>query len=123
VKSKLDKWQSRPDFEVVGNPTAISMPMVTGHQQSPEEDLLLVSDLVDHQAPGRNTPEPLIRTPGLVVTPEREARYRPSGEMTSGLLERIAHRAAYAKALRGRERPERTIRLTVAEKELKTRMY
>lgn len=41
----------------------------------------------------------MIRAPGLIVTPEKDARYRPSGEITSELLERIAHRAAFVTAL------------------------
>ena len=61
--------------------------------------MLLVSGLVDREVPVRNTREPLIRAPGRIITPERDARYRPPGELTSELLERIGQRAASAKAL------------------------
>jgi hypothetical protein len=73
--------------------------MVTGLRQSPEDDLRLISSLVDQEAPPRKAPALLIRAPGLIITPEKDARYRPSGEITSELLERIAHRAAFATAL------------------------
>jgi N-acetylglucosamine malate deacetylase 2 len=73
--------------------------MITGLPQSPEEDLRLISSLVDQEAPPQKASRLLIRAPGLIVTPERDARYRPPGEMTSELLERIAHRAAFATAL------------------------
>lgn len=95
----MDKWQEQPDFGVAGKPTAIEMPGIGGIRQSAEEDLLLVSDLVDQQAPGRSMPEPMIRTPDVIITPERDARFRPPGEITSDLLDRIAHHASHAVAM------------------------
>jgi N-acetylglucosamine malate deacetylase 2 len=99
VKSKTGESQVRPDLEVALNPTANGLPMSSGFSQSPEEDLRLISSLVDQKAPSRKAPDLRIRTPGLIVTPERDARYRPPGEITSDLLDRIAHRAAFATAL------------------------
>jgi LmbE family N-acetylglucosaminyl deacetylase len=44
-------------------------------------------------------PAPLIVRPELIVPPDRDARYRPPGEVTSEILERIAQRAAVVEAL------------------------
>ena len=96
MKSKTDKMQARSDLELPLNTSGAGLPIIAGRQQSPEEDLLLISGLVDREVPVRNTREPLIRAPGRIVTPEHDARYRTP---TSDVLERIAHRTASAKPL------------------------
>src|SRR3954466_11790845 len=61
-------------------------------------ELFLISQLTDkveepHQAPS------LIQTPDLIITPDRDARYRPPAEVTTEVLDRIAQRAALEQAL------------------------
>jgi LmbE family N-acetylglucosaminyl deacetylase len=61
-------------------------------------DIQAVSELLRSARAGE-TPPPLVVRPELIVTPDRDARYRPSGEITSEILDRIAQRAALAEAL------------------------
>jgi len=63
-----------------------------------EDDLLLLSGLGTAE-PKQESPSRIISTPGLVITPDRDARYRPPTEITREVLDRIAQRAAHAKAL------------------------
>jgi LmbE family N-acetylglucosaminyl deacetylase len=63
-----------------------------------EEDLLLISGLRQEE-PGQKAPSSLILPPNLVIAPDRDARYRPPSEMTREVLDQIAQRAAFAKAL------------------------
>jgi LmbE family N-acetylglucosaminyl deacetylase len=71
--------------------------MISGLDQ--ERDIQLISELVDQQAPPQKSPEPLIKVPGLIVTPDRDARYRTPSETTSDVMDRLAQRAAFAKSL------------------------
>jgi LmbE family N-acetylglucosaminyl deacetylase len=99
VKVQTDKLQARHDFDIALTATTADLQTLSGLGSSPERELRLISDLADQQAPARKSPEPLIKTPDLIITPDRDARYRPPSEMTSEVLERIAQRAAFAKAL------------------------
>src|SRR3982074_1053529 len=64
-----------------------------------EKDIQLISELVDQQAPQGELPTPLIKVPGLIITPDRDARYRTPAEITSDVMERLAQRVAFAKSL------------------------
>jgi hypothetical protein len=99
VKFQTDESQVRPGFDIGFNSTAADLAKISGFDQNPERDIQLISELVDQQAPPRKSPEPLIKVPGLVITPDRDARYRPPSEMMSDVMERIAHRVAFAKSL------------------------
>jgi N-acetylglucosamine malate deacetylase 2 len=63
-----------------------------------DDDLLLLSGL-GIQEPKQEAPSRIVRTPGVVITPDRDARYRAPSEITREVLDRIAQRAAYAKTL------------------------
>lgn len=64
-----------------------------------EEALLLISGL-EQQKPEREDPGRLITPPpGLVIAPDRDARYRAPSEITHQVLDRIAQRATLAKLL------------------------
>ena len=61
-------------------------------------ELFLISQVADkveepHQAPS------LIQTPDLIITADRDARYRPPAEVTTEVLDRIAQRTALAEVL------------------------
>lgn len=71
---------------------------ISGIDQKADNELLLISGLVDQQDPAPVTPEPLIQAPGLVIAPDRDARYHTPNEITTELLQRIVQRAALAKA-------------------------
>lgn len=94
------KSQSEPsDLElpfVSGNELVLTSPLDTDKRVD-ASDLLLIG-LVGHQPPAREAP-PLIKRPELVITPDRDARYRPPVEITSDVLDRIAQRAAFAEAM------------------------
>ncbi|MDQ6872605.1 MAG: PIG-L family deacetylase [Gemmatimonadota bacterium] len=66
--------------------------------QYPAQEVELISELVEQEAPPRKSPEPLIKVPGVIIRPDRDARYRPPSEMTSDVLERLAKRRASAKS-------------------------
>ncbi|MDB4872219.1 MAG: putative LmbE-like protein [Gemmatimonadales bacterium] len=72
--------------------------MMSGLDDAPAKDIELISELVE-RAPPQRSPEPLIKTPGVIITPDRDARYRPPTEITSDILERLARRAAFAQSL------------------------
>jgi LmbE family N-acetylglucosaminyl deacetylase len=72
--------------------------MISGLDDAPAKDIELISELVE-QAPPRTSPEPLIKTPRVIITPDRDARYRPPTEITSDILDRLARRAAFAQSL------------------------
>ncbi len=63
-----------------------------------EEALLLISGL-EQRKPKQKAPSRLITPPGLVIPPDRDARYRPPSEITREVLHRIAQRATLAKLL------------------------
>ncbi|HEX3533434.1 MAG TPA: PIG-L family deacetylase, partial [Gemmatimonadaceae bacterium] len=73
--------------------------MRSGLDQDPASDIALISQVVDEQAPPRDAPEALIKTPGLIVTPDKDARYRAPIEITSDVMERLASRASFAQAV------------------------
>jgi LmbE family N-acetylglucosaminyl deacetylase len=95
----MDESQARPRFDVALNSTAADLTMISGLDQNPEKEIRLISELVDQQAPPRKWPEPLIKVPGLIIAPDRDARYRPPTEITSDVMERLARRVAFAKSL------------------------
>ena len=66
--------------------------------QRAEEDLLLISGLEARETK-QEAPSRLIRPADVLITPDRDARYRAPSEITRDVLDRIAQRAAYAKAL------------------------
>jgi LmbE family N-acetylglucosaminyl deacetylase len=63
-----------------------------------DDELRLVSEIAATVEPNQ-TPAPLIKTPELVITPERDARYRPPPEITSDVLNRISDRVVPQKTL------------------------
>jgi LmbE family N-acetylglucosaminyl deacetylase len=67
--------------------------------QQPAIDLTLVSEVANAVEIERQAPAPLIKQPELIITPDRDARFRPPAEVTSELLDTIAQRASTAKAL------------------------
>jgi LmbE family N-acetylglucosaminyl deacetylase len=95
----MDESQARPEFDVSHNSPAADLRMISGFVQDPVNEIELISELVEQQAPPRKSPEPLIKVPGLIITPDRDARYRPPAEMTSDILERLAKRTSFAKSL------------------------
>lgn len=62
-------------------------------------DPTLVSEAANQVEPLRQAPAPLIKQPELIITPDRDARFRPPVEVTSELLDTIAQRASLAKSL------------------------
>jgi LmbE family N-acetylglucosaminyl deacetylase len=62
------------------------------------DDLRLISGL-EQPEPKQKAPSRLINPPDLVIAPDRDLRYRPPSEITRQVLDRIAQRAALAKAL------------------------
>jgi N-acetylglucosamine malate deacetylase 2 len=99
VKFQIDESQARSRFDVHANSTAPNLPMISGLDQSREKEIQLIAELVDQQAPPRKSPEPLIKVPGLIIAPDRDARYHPSTEITTNVMERLARRVAFAKSL------------------------
>src|SRR3954468_4196725 len=93
-------WRSRlksPAADPAQRPDLI--PKIDPNRVTPgAAELFLISQLTDkveepHQAPS------LIQTPDLIITPDRDARYRPPAEITTEVLDRIAQRAALEQAL------------------------
>ena len=99
VKFQTDESQTPQRFDVALHSTAADLRMLSGLVQDPAKDLELISDLVEQRAPPRRSPEPLIKVPGLIITPDRDARYRPPSEITSDIMERLEKRAVLAKSL------------------------
>ena len=62
-------------------------------------ELLLVSETGSQVEAERQAPAPIVKQPDLIITPDRDARFRPPTEVTSEILDVIAQRASYAKAL------------------------
>jgi N-acetylglucosamine malate deacetylase 2 len=98
VKSKL--------IEITSDPSP-QMPFVNGDDlrlvpalsdKKAEEALILIPGL-EQQKPKHEAPSRLITSQGLVIAPERDARYRPPSEITREVLDRIAQRATLAKLL------------------------
>jgi LmbE family N-acetylglucosaminyl deacetylase len=98
VKFEPDVLQGRLASDLKMQLTPQKLPDVSeGKKQY--DDLLLISSVVQETEQERPAPEPLIQTPGLIIAPDRDARYRPPAEITGEVLNRIADRAAFAKAL------------------------
>jgi N-acetylglucosamine malate deacetylase 2 len=98
VKFQMDASQARPQFDVGLDSPAADLRMISGLDQNPAKDIELITELVEQQAPPRRLPEPLIKVPGLIITPDHDARYRPSGEMASDIMGRLEKRVALAKS-------------------------
>jgi LmbE family N-acetylglucosaminyl deacetylase len=94
----LGKSQSLANLEVVLEPQLDDLRAMSGFDHDPDSDLRLISGLVEQQAPLRKAPA-RIENPDLIITPDHDARYRPPVEVTTELLQRIAQRAAFVKAL------------------------
>jgi LmbE family N-acetylglucosaminyl deacetylase len=71
--------------------------MISGLDEA--NDIHLVSELTEPQSPAKRPADLPIETPRLIISPDRDARYRPPTEMTSDILERLARRAAFTKSL------------------------
>jgi N-acetylglucosamine malate deacetylase 2 len=69
--------------------------------QNPERDLQIVAELADKTAPEVEAAGSLIKTPELIVTPGRDARYQPPVEVTTEVLDSITERATLAEAFPG----------------------
>jgi LmbE family N-acetylglucosaminyl deacetylase len=78
-----------------GEPPATGLAHPTARQK---DELLLLSDVAGTIDP-RRAPAPLIKTPELIVTPDRDARWRPPPEITSDVLNRIEDRVVPQKML------------------------
>jgi LmbE family N-acetylglucosaminyl deacetylase len=98
VESKADKVGLRLGLDGLTRP-ADDLPLIAGPDGSSENDLLLISSFVGQGTQDKTSPDPLIKRPELIVTPGRDARYRPPAEVTSELLDRIAQRTALADVL------------------------
>jgi LmbE family N-acetylglucosaminyl deacetylase len=72
-------------------------PVPTNLVDNTGTDLRVLADVAPSREPVR--PPTLIKTPGLVITPEKDARWRPPSEVTSDVLDRIADRSDRAKSL------------------------
>jgi LmbE family N-acetylglucosaminyl deacetylase len=100
LKFQTDDLQARPRFDDAGPHSKLAdIRTISGLDQNPAEELELISGLVGQQAPPRRSSETLIKVPGLIITPDRDARYRPPSAMTSDVLERLAKRTISAKSL------------------------
>ncbi|MEA2762639.1 MAG: hypothetical protein QOD47_1923 [Gemmatimonadaceae bacterium] len=99
VRFQTDVPQAGLGFDPALDSIAADFRLRSGFDQDPSRDIQLISELVDQQAPTQKSPAPLIKVPGVIVTPDRDARFRPPREITSGILERIAQREAFAKSL------------------------
>ena len=97
MKFQTDESQAQPRFDVGLSSTAADPRMISALDR--EKEIQLISELVDQQAPQQRLPDPLIKVPGVIITPDRDARYRAPREITSDVIERLAQRAAFAKSL------------------------
>ncbi len=73
-----------------------------GLRQDPAQEnleLAVVSGAVQQTEIERQAPPPLIKQPELIITPDRDARFRPPLELTTEVLDTIAQRTSLAKAL------------------------
>ena len=73
-----------------------------GKSSDQNAELLLVTQVtaqLEEQLEEPRQAPPLIQTPELIITPDRDARYRPPAEITTEVLDRIAQRATFAQAL------------------------
>ena len=62
-------------------------------------DLAAISKVASRLDTERQAPAPLIKQPELIITPDRDARFRPPVEVTTEILDTIAQRASFSKAL------------------------
>jgi LmbE family N-acetylglucosaminyl deacetylase len=96
VKPLSDKSQTRPDSLVPFEVLQQGKPLPTPVESDREKELMLVSELAHPQpikAPS------LIQTPSVLITPDRDARWRPASEITNEVLNRIDNRASLPKTL------------------------
>jgi LmbE family N-acetylglucosaminyl deacetylase len=97
-----------PHSEPAGDVAASESPLSSSDLGTPlsgpekfdqtQRDIRVVAELIGTRTAGE-TESPLIVRPELIVTPDRDARYRPPGEITSEILDRIAQRVAVAEAV------------------------
>src|SRR5205085_12576592 len=74
----------------------------SGLRETPAQEnleLAVVSRAVQQTEIARQARPPLIKGAELIITPDRDARFRPPLELTSELLDTIAQRTSLAKAL------------------------
>jgi LmbE family N-acetylglucosaminyl deacetylase len=97
----------KSDFNESAAPPSSQIPFLNGDElrlvpaldkRKGEEDLLLISGL-GQEEPKEKAPSRLIFPPDFVIAPDRDARFRPPSEITREVLDRIAQRAAFVKAL------------------------
>lgn len=96
----------KSNFSESRNPTP-QVPFVNGDDlrlvpalpDNKAEDALLLISGVEQQKPQWKNPGRPVIAPGLVIAPDRDARYRPPSEITRQVLDRIAQRASLAKLL------------------------
>ena len=95
------------NFNESAAPSGSQVPFVNGDdlrlipaldEKKGEVDLLLISGL-RQEHPKQKAPSRLIMPLDRAIVPDRDARYRPPSEITREVLDRIAQRTAFAKAL------------------------
>src|SRR5205823_8492208 len=99
-KSRRGGWRSRLKLPTADPAKRLDLdPKIKPNGVTPgAAELFLISQVADkveepHQAPS------LIQTPDLIITADRDARYRPPAEVTTEVLDRIAQRTALAEVL------------------------
>ena len=95
MKSQLDELQGSPSLQIPlvnGDELGLTPILEPEQPQKDEQDLLLIAGLVE-QEPVRQAPPPLIQRPELIVTPDRDARFRPPSGVTTEILDQIAQHA------------------------------
>lgn len=98
VKSGAGDPRARPNLEFSLEPHVRDPGLDPGSAQKEEDELALISGLADQLQTERTDPGALIKTPELIVPPDRDARYRPPLEVTQEVLDRIAQRTALVEA-------------------------
>lgn len=102
MNSEKLELQERPTSESPFEAKADDLLLISGfEQQNPiaAPSAPLASDLQTVQQVITEVPaKDLLKAPGLVILPGRDARYRPSPEFTTAVLDGIAQRAALAKS-------------------------
>ena len=93
MKVSIDESQGFPgSLPLLHGKSAMPLPTHLVNQTS--ADLRVLADVAPVEEPVE-APR-LISTPGLVITPDKDARWRPPGEVTADVLNRITERASPA---------------------------
>jgi LmbE family N-acetylglucosaminyl deacetylase len=83
-----------PEAKTSGDESELLLVSAIASEIEAERDLPPLLIEPEHQAP-----PPLVQQPDLIITPDRDARFRPPAEVTTEILDTIAQRASLAKAL------------------------